>query len=216
MTVLSAPFFEITPNYDLLIKLTGVDYNAQNPGFVLPVDQYADLAGQYEGDVEGRLRDPEPLHLTEPLVLSGFFDTLPHFDYLPARLTLPIVSRRLLDVLNEVEPLNVETLPVRIVDNADPDVLFNERAFGNDAQAIGHQYSDDYVMLRLMQRLGVSVLWEEGVTSQRLTELALPPMFRQQGEVGIFVTAAAREAMVAASIKGCDFDVPIHFRRPIN
>jgi len=211
MTSVDAPYFEITPNYDLLIRMTDVDYNEQNPSFIFPADQYADLSGD-SGDMESRLRDPEPLALTEPLVLSGFLDALPSFDYLPVQFTLPVMSRRMLDVLNSVSPITAQALPVRILDNADPDVLFNERTFADDARTVGHRYNDDYVMLRLVQRFDMTEMTPATRTNADPDTPALPAIFRQRGTAGIFVTATARAALMAAGMKGCDFEVPPPFR----
>lgn len=211
MTSRDAPYFEITPDYDLLIRMTGVDYNEQNPNFIFPVDQYADLAGD-SGDMESRLRDPEPLALTEPLMLSGFLDALPGFDYLPIQFTLPVMSRRMLAVLNSVSPVTAQVLSVRILDNTDPDVLFSERTFADNARAVGHRYSDDYVMLRLVQRFDMTGITPATQTTADPDNLALPAIFRQRGTAGIFITAAARTALMVNRMKGCDFEVPAPFR----
>lgn len=215
---ISPGLYDLSPDVTRLIDLTGVDYALGQTGqFNLFEEEYTDLAAPYGRNLGSRLRDPTPLSVPDRLVFSGYFDVLEHFDFLPTSLGVPVLSRRMHDLLTGLGNLRCEVYPARIIDAQDFDLdMFAIRQYADDARIDGHRHNDDYVVLHFLDRVDLAELWNEGATPERVDALGVPPLCMARDEAGLFVTAQAHDALIEAGIQGCVFTLPYRVRQPSN
>jgi hypothetical protein len=197
------------------------EYSAREYGEIEDFDALIYEPTQTELIHTDALIDTFPYGGSEPVNFLGFLDRLPHqTDFLNNDLLWPIMSRRMLYVLESVGNFPHKIVPIRIFDYSIKNQLDEYLLNGEIPSSL---YNEDYVAVQLLEHIDVidsehSVfenLEPNSIFTPRITRLILrelkpgfPPIFRinRVGEdVYLYVSAAAKEALEEAGIRGLEF-----------
>jgi hypothetical protein len=163
-------------------------------------------------------RYPESVEFPNPVMFHGLLKTVRQSDYPLTRPSLPLMSKRMVEVLKSVGSFPHNALPTRIIDGAvgrrlsDGDCHYDEP--GNLKP---EYYTDDYVLLQLTEHLNAMDLdrseYERYNPKTNLVRFVdkfvfkdtgreFPPIFRlTNSPVDLFISEAAKEALEAAGMK---------------
>jgi hypothetical protein len=167
------------------------------------------------------LIDIVPYSGPEPVICLGFLERLPHrTDFLNNDLLWPIMSRRMLYVLESTGSFLHKVIPIRIFDYSLKNDL--EQYIQNN-EVSPELCNEDYVAVQLLEHINVidfehSILEDldpDSIFTPRITRLVLrepdqgfPPIFRlnRVGEdVYSYVSPQAKQALEEANIRGLEF-----------
>jgi hypothetical protein len=174
-------------------------------------------AGLYSGTFDGSLFaiNTEPLALPERIEFDAIGPILGIIDYPYTDVMWPIMSKRMLKLLCSVGDFPHRTYPVIMIDCE----LTGYNEAGEPIQPMIENY--DYVAVQLLEHLDIfdyensvyerdsdGFIWSTSIERLALTEpeSGFPPLFRvKQIETRMFVSAATKELLETASIRGVDF-----------
>jgi hypothetical protein len=153
-----------------------------------------------------------------PVEFQGLLKTVRQTDYPVTRPSLPLMSKRMVEVLESVGSFPHNILPTRITDGVIGRSLSNKDAHYNEQGNLKPEfYTDDYVLIQLTEHLDVMDL-ERSEYESYDSELNLvkfvdkfvfkdigrdfPPIFCLIHRPGIlFLSEAAKEALETAGMK---------------
>jgi hypothetical protein len=156
-------------------------------------------------DADSMFWTPDPIETQTPLTLAGWIDSiLQTTDYPYVAPTLPIMSKRMLEVLLSVGNFPHKAFPAIIKSQSEPALEY-----------------DRFVAVHLLEHLDIfdwdnseyqmNSLFPEFIQDVRQLVLkepigGLPPIFRIQNyETLLYVSAKSRAALEQAEIKGVEF-----------
>lgn len=212
----TSPVYEILADLDALISLTeaNTEVGEQPQCYASDADYPEFETGGYGLGV--RLLDPNPIHFGGRVVFSGPVPQLDSFDLMPSNVSSPLISERFQALLRTLGPTDSEIIRTRIVNDEYLDPPAYARYYELDEHVQGIAHADGYVLLHFLSMLDLTEMRLEGVSDERLARLALPPMFMDEAEAGVFVTAQTRAAMERAGLRGIRYLVPRRFQTPVN
>ena len=161
--------------------------------------------------------DPEPIDSFSEIIMEGLLADLENLDYILTRPDLPVMSKRMLSVLESVKNFPHQVIPVVIQDTeAAPDSLIEKSG----------KVSTDYVAVQLLEQLNIfdrekSVYSTSSINPNavgrirklvlKVPESGLPPIFRIiENSTYLYVSPEAKAALEEAGITGIRF-VDINF-----
>ena len=166
--------------------------------------------------------DPEPIDSFEEIEMYGFLSDFEGIDYLYTEPMLPVMSKRMLSVLESVGDFPHQTIPIAIEDT--------QSIAGADGkfQRSG-KVSTDYVAVQLLEHLNVFDRERSDYETDdddpdeiesinklvlRIPEAGLPPIFRiREDPIILYVSPKAKTALEEAGITGIRF-VRIDLSKP--
>ena len=159
--------------------------------------------------------DPEQIDSINEIRLEGLLSDIENLDYILTRPNLPVMSKRMLSVLESVKDFSHQVIPVVIEDM--------EMAFFGSLERSG-KVNTDYVAVQLLEQLDIfdrenSVYSPNSISPHgvgRIRRLVLkvppqglPPIFRIiENSTYLYVSPEAKAALEGAGITGIRF-VPI-------
>ena len=161
--------------------------------------------------------DPEPIDSFKEIRMQGFLSNFEGIDYLYTEPMLPIMSKRMLSVLESVGDFPHQIIPTAIEDTqsmAGADGKFRRSG----------KVNTDYVAVQLLEQLDIfdreNSIYEPGIFNPndvgdidklvlKIPESGLPPIFRIANySIVLYVSPEAKTALEEAGITGIRF-VPI-------
>lgn len=164
----------------------------------------------------------EPIDIdipTQPILFQGFLRTVSQTDY-PVTIgeTFPIISKRMVEILESVGSFPHQVIPVRITEGAIGRRLSEKDShYDTEGNLKPEYYTDDYVLLHLTSHLDAMDLErsEYGRFSPKTKLVSIvdkfvfkdigrefPPIFRLKNcPARFFISEAAKEALKAAGMK---------------
>ena len=158
---------------------------------------------------------PEPITDFERIEMEGTLSFLEGIDYLHTKPKLPIMSRRMLYVLNSVGEFPHQVIPVSIEDDEVP--IYNHETH----QRSGKVNDTDYVAVQILKYLDIfdyeqSVYEPDRINPgeiRNIREIILkeppegfPPLFRiPEDRLNLYVSPQARAVLEDADITGINF-----------
>lgn len=153
-----------------------------------------------------------------PIEFQGLLKTVRQTDYPVTRPSLPLMSKRMLEVLKSIGSFSHNVLPTRITDGTIGRRLTNEdNRYDEDGNLKPDYYTDNYVLLHLTSHLDAMDLerseYDDYDTETNLVSSIdkfvfkdigheFPPIFRlTHCPVVLFISEAAKEALEAAGMK---------------
>jgi hypothetical protein len=165
--------------------------------------------------------DIVPYSGVEPVIFLGFLERLPHqTEFLNNDLLWPIMSKKMLHIIESVGNFPHKVIPIRIFDYSIKNDLESYLERGETSSEL---FNEDYVAVQLLEHIDVidfqqsmfETLETNSIFTPRITRLVLrqplngfPPIFRlnRVGEdVSIYVSPEAKEALEEAGICGLEF-----------
>jgi hypothetical protein len=154
----------------------------------------------------------------QPILFQGLLSTLRQTDYpVTTGETYPLVSKRIVEILESVGLFPHQVIPVRILDMSTTRYLNGDFHVQTGQNLKPDDYTDDYVLLHLTSHLDVMDLerseYEDYDAETNLimfidkfvfknTAQELPPIFRLiNTPVDLFISEAAKKALEAAGVK---------------
>jgi hypothetical protein len=211
--------YELRKSLEHLNSLS--EYSERQYGEIEDLDALIYEPTQTDSIHSDALIDTIPYKGSEPVNFLGFLERLPQkTDFLNNDLLWPIMSRRMLYVLESVGNFPRKIVPIRIFDYSLKAQL--DECLEN-SEIPTHLCNEDYVAVQLLEHLNVidyehSVfenLEPNSIFTPRVTRLVLrepeqgfPPIFRldRVGEdIYLYVSLAAKNALEEAGIRGVDF-----------
>jgi hypothetical protein len=165
--------------------------------------------------------EAEPVEVaipTQPILFQGLLSTVRQTDYPVTRgVTFPLMSKRMVEILESVGSFPHQVIPVRILDGAIGRRLSDkDNHYDAEGNLKPEHYTDDYVLLHLTKHLDAMDLdrseYEDydPVTNSimfidkfvfRDIGREFPPIFRlTHSPVDLFISEAAKQALEAAGI----------------
>jgi hypothetical protein len=153
-----------------------------------------------------------------PVQFQGLLKTVRLTDYPVTRPSLPLMSKRMLEILKSVGSFPHNALPTRITDGAIGHHLSNkDNQYDKDGNLKPDCYTDDYVLLHLTSHLDAMDLerseYDDYDAETNLVSAIdkfvfknighkFPPIFRlTHCPVALFISETAKEALEAAGMK---------------
>jgi hypothetical protein len=163
-------------------------------------------------------RYPESVEFPNPVMFHGLLKNVRQSDYPLTRPSLPLMSKRMVEVLESVGSFPHNVLSVRITDGVIGRRLSdNDSHYDEQGNLKPEYYTDDYVLLQLTEHLDAMDLdrseygrYNPKTNLVRLVEKFVfkdigrefPPIFRlTHSPVDLFISEAAKEALDAAGMK---------------
>jgi hypothetical protein len=161
---------------------------------------------------------PEFVEFPNPVMFQGLLRTVQQTDFVITQPKLPLISRRMLEVLESVGLFPHNVLPTRIIDGVvRPDLSNGDERYDTDGNLKPECYTDDYVLLQITEYLDAMDL-ERSEYEEYDEELNLavfvdkfifkdigreyPPIFRlTHSPVDLFISEIAKNALEAAGMK---------------
>jgi hypothetical protein len=156
---------------------------------------------------------------TQPILFQGLLSAVYQTDY-PVTIgeTFPLLSKRIVEILESVGSFPHQVIPIRIIDGAIGQRLSDKDSHCNeDGNLKPEHYTDEYVLLHLTSHLDAMDLErsEYGRYNPKVNLVSLvdkfvfkdigrefPPIFRLTNCPGrLFISEAAKEALEAAEMK---------------
>jgi hypothetical protein len=156
---------------------------------------------------------------TQPILFQGFLSTVCQTDY-PVTIgeTFPLLSKRMVKILESVGSFPHQIIPVRILDGAiGPRLSDNDSHYDEEGNLKPEYFTDDYILLHLTSHLNAMDLdrseygrYNPGVNLVSLVDKFVfkdigrefPPIFRLTHCPGrLFISEAAKEALETAGMK---------------
>jgi hypothetical protein len=156
---------------------------------------------------------------SQPILFQGLLSTVHQTDF-PVTMgeTYPLVSKRMVEVLESVGSFPHQAMPVRIIDGAIGRRLSdNDDHYDSEGNLKPEYYTDDYVLLHLTTHLDAMDLerseydeydaemnWVSFVDKFVFKDIGqeYPPIFRLiNSPTRLFISEAAKEALEAAGMK---------------
>jgi hypothetical protein len=166
------------------------------------------------------MSDPsEPIELPNPVEFQGLLSTVRQTDFPVIEEGWPVMSKRMVEVLESVGSFPHRILPTRILDgDIGRSLAEGDRRFDEQGNFKPEFYTDDYVLLQITEHLDAMDL-ERSVYRRYDPEInsvsglrkpffkdigrEYPPIFRLSNcEVFLFISDAAKQALEAAGIRG--------------
>ena len=202
--------YEIIHDLDRVEEIDG--WEAQGSADVLVIGE---LAKQDSFNMV--FYDPEPIESIEEIRTQGAHIQIEGLDYILTDPDLPVMSKRMLSILESVKDFPHQTIPVRI-----EDTVSVTRADGK-SQPSG-KVNTDYVAVQLLKHLDIfdreKSIYEPNFLNPnkvgrveklvlKVLEKRLPPIFRIKDKpTYLYVSPEAKTALEEAGITGIRF-VPI-------
>lgn len=169
---------------------------------------------RYGREIDDYFWDAEPIVGFERIEMEGTLSMIEGFDYLYTRPKLPVMSRRMLYVLNSVGTFPHQVISVSIEDDAASDYDRNKRS--------GKYNRHEYVAVQVLEESDFFDYEKSDYTPSRypdsriisrVREMVLrepkdgfPPLFRIPERPGVlYVSPQARAALEEANITGIHF-----------
>ncbi|MBI9064673.1 MAG: hypothetical protein JEZ14_21995 [Marinilabiliaceae bacterium] len=154
--------------------------------------------------------------LPEQIYFQANFNLIPKYDYPLTSLEVPVVSKRILEILNSLGDFSFRLIPVIMID----DTYFSELFDANNRLNSNVPVNTSYSIIQIMSYTEVfdyenSIFEEDFILPVgHIDKLVLkkpqngfPPIFRIQEKASeIFISKEAKEALELANIKGCVFE----------
>jgi hypothetical protein len=166
------------------------------------------------------MSDPsETVEFPNPVEFQGLLSTMRQTDFPDIKEHWPVMSKRMVEVLESVGSFPHRVLPTRILDgDIGRSLAEGSRRFDEQGNFKPEFYTDDYVLLQLTEHLDAMDL-ERSVYRRYDPEInsvsglrkpffkdigrEYPPIFRlSHCEVFLFISDAAKQALEAAGIRG--------------
>jgi hypothetical protein len=166
------------------------------------------------------MSDPsETVEFPNPVEFQGLLSTVRQTDFPVIQERWPVISRRMLKVLESVGFFPHHTLPVRILDgDVGRSLVEGNRRFDEQGNFKAEFYTDDYVLLQLTEHLNTMDLERSvydyydpevnmltGIDKLVLKDIGreYPPIFRLiHCPTMLFITEAAKQALETSGIRG--------------
>jgi hypothetical protein len=166
------------------------------------------------------MSDPsEPIEFPNLVEFQGLLSTVKQTDFPVIEEGWPVMSKRMVEVLESVGSFPHRILPTRILDgDIGRSLAEGDRRFDEHGNFKPEFYTDDYVLLQLTEHINTMDLERsvydyydpevnmlEGIDKLVLEDIGrdYPPIFRLSScEVFLFITDAAKQALEAAGIRG--------------
>jgi hypothetical protein len=189
---MNVPAYKLTHNLDHLDVPNAPDYDA-------------DLVDCPDWKwLKSKFWKPEPIETLEPLIFQGIDSIIQTTDYPYTGRRLPIMSKRMLQVLLAVGEFPHQVIPVRIESLSDPSQQYHHLIA---VQLLEHLDVFDWVnsVYELDENFPGELDEIEKLVLREPTG-GFPPIFRvQKNETLLYVSARARAALEQAEIKGVEF-----------
>jgi hypothetical protein len=176
----------------------------------------------FEGceEISTCMRGPtEAVEFPTPVEFQGLLSTVRQTDFPVIEEGWPVMSKRMLEVLESVGSFPHRVLPVRILDgDIGRSLAEGDRRFDEQGNFKPEFYIDDYVLLQLTEHLDAMDLERSvydhlnpktnrvlGVRKFAFKDIGreYPPIFRPtHSPVDLFISDAAKKALEAAEIRG--------------
>jgi hypothetical protein len=166
------------------------------------------------------MSDPsEPIELPNPVEFQGLLSTVRQTDFPVIEEGWPVMSKRMVEVLESVGSFPHRVIPVRIFDgDIGRSLAEGDRRFDEQGNFKPEFYTDDYVLLQITEHLDVMDL-ERSVYSRYHPKANMvsglrkpvfedidreyPPIFRPlHSPTDLFITKKAKQALEASDIQG--------------
>jgi hypothetical protein len=176
----------------------------------------------FEGyeEVSTGMSDPsEPVEFPNPVQFHGLLSTVRQTDYPVIQEDWPVMSKRMVEVLESVGSFPHRVLPTRILEgDIGRSLAEGDRRFDEQGNFKPEFYTDDYVLLQFTEHLNAMDL-EHSVYRRYEPELNMvsgvrkfvfkdigreyPPIFRPlHCPARLFISDTAKQALEAAGIRG--------------
>lgn len=152
----------------------------------------------------------------EQIYLQANFNLIPEYDYPLTSLMVPILSNRMIEILNALGEINIRLLPVVMISDTYLDELFDSNYKLKPEVPVNTEYKIVQMMSYFKAFDYENSEYEEDfiLPVGHINKLILkkpqggfPPIFRIEERASeIFVSQKAKEALEAANIKGCVFE----------
>ena len=202
--------FELNRNLERIEEIDG--WEAQGAADTIVIGELANRE-----NLERFFYRPELIDSFNEITMEGLLAELENLDYILTRPDLPIMSKRMLSVLESVKNFPHQTVPVVIRDT--------EAAADSLIEKSG-KVSTDYVAVQLLEQLNIfdreKSIYEPGIVNPnkvgfidklvlKVPEEGLPPIFRiTDNRTYLYVSPEAKTALEEAGITGIRF-VDINF-----
>jgi hypothetical protein len=161
----------------------------------------------------------ETVDFPNPIQFHGLLSTVRQTDFPVVEEGWPLMSKRMVEVLESVGSFPHRVLPTRILEGSiGRSLAEGDRRFDEQGNFKPEFYTDDYVLLQLTEHLDAMDL-ERSVYRRYDPEIKsvsglrkpvfkdigreYPPIFRSvHSPVGFFISDAAKQALEAAGIRG--------------
>ncbi len=161
----------------------------------------------------------EPVEFPNPIQFHGLLSTVRQTDFPVVEEGWPLMSKRMLEVLESVGSFPHRVLPTRILEgDIGRSIAEGDRRFDEQGNFKPEFYTDDYVLLQITEYLDAMDL-ERSVYRRYEPELNMvsglrkpvfkkidreyPQIFRPiHSPVDLFISEAAKQALEAAGIRG--------------
>jgi hypothetical protein len=161
----------------------------------------------------------EPVEFPNPVEFYGLLSTVRQTDFPVTEEGWPLMSKRMLEVLESVGSFPHRVLPTRIFEgDIGRSLAEGDRRFDEQGNFKPEFYTDDYVLLQMTEHLDAMDL-ERSVYRRYEPELNMvsglrkpvfkdigreyPPIFRPiHSPVDLFISDAAKQALEAVGIRG--------------
>src|SRR5688572_4007795 len=153
----------------------------------------------------------------EKLFFTANFEVIPEYDYPTTDLSTPIVSIRMLDVLLNIRPFKIKTIPAIMID----DSYLKDQFDKNGKLKPDVPFIDQYVALQLKEyteafnkersKYNESLIFpgKVGVIENLVLKEpsdGFPPLFKIKERMDLLlVSDETKKALEKAKIKGCEF-----------
>jgi hypothetical protein len=162
---------------------------------------------------------PESIEFPNPVLFQGFLKTVRQTDYpITAGEELPLMSKRMVEILESVGSFPHNNLPARIMEGSIGRHLSDKDSHHDEQGNLKPEYFiDDYVLLQLTEHLDAMDLdrseyddydaemnWVSFVDKFVFKDIGreFPPIFRLVNlPTRLFISEAAKEALEAAGMK---------------
>jgi hypothetical protein len=166
------------------------------------------------------MSDPsETIEFPNPVEFHGLLSTVRKTDYPVIEEGWPVMSKRMVEVLESVGSFPHRVLPTRIFEgDIGRSLAEGDRRFDEQGNFKPEFYTDDYVLLQITEHLNTMDLERSiydyydpevnmlaGIDKLVLKDIGqeYPPIFRlAHCPAGLFITEAAKQALEAAGIRG--------------
>jgi hypothetical protein len=161
----------------------------------------------------------ETVEVPDPVEFQGLLSTVKQTDFPVIQEGWPLMSKRMVEVLESVGSFPHRILPARILDGRlGRSLAEGDRRFDEEGNFKPEFYTDDYVLLQLTEHLDAMDLERSiyerhnpktnnvlGIDKFVFKDIGheYPPIFRPiHSPVDLFISDAAKQALEAAGIRG--------------
>jgi hypothetical protein len=179
---------------------------------VVPFEGYEEVSTSMRGPVE-------PIEFPNPVQFHGLLPTVRQTDFPVVEEDWPLMSKRMVEVLESVGSFPHRVLPTRILESSiGRSLAEGDRRFDEQGNFKPEFYTDDYVLLQLTEHLDAMDLERSvyrrydpevnkvaGVRKFVFKDIGreYPPIFRPTHcPVDLFISDLAKQALEAAGIRG--------------